>query len=147
MPFYEFKDNCDMQRFTTLCIFIWSLLSLSLCLSLSPVCAPCCIRRKLPGIDFSTLLILRRILAPTNMFMTIKTMITFTVFLFSMFTYTFRNDGVIKRLLTSISFVAFFLQCGFFYSFEDENVLKRLDSHTLNTLVRFLSSMSSLMNL
>ena len=32
--FYVFKDNCDTQRFTTLCIFILSL-SVSLCLSLS----------------------------------------------------------------------------------------------------------------
>jgi hypothetical protein len=79
------------------------------------------------------------------MFMTIKTMITSIVFLFSTFTYTFRNDGVVKRLLTMKFLRRIFLQCGFFYSFEDENVLK--DLHTLNTLVRFLSSMSSLMNL
>jgi hypothetical protein len=91
------------------CVYLYGPFSLylSVSLSLSPVCAPCCIRRKLTGIDFSTLLIPRRILAPTNMFMMIKSVITFTVFLFSMFTYTFRNDGVVKRLLTSISLVDF----------------------------------------
>lgn len=48
------------------------------------------------------------ILANTNMFIMIKTMITFKGFLTSMFIYIFNSEGIVKRLFNIHDFGEFF---------------------------------------